>query len=158
MASRALLRQFSSSSAVCAAAANAAPVIGPVVISELMVDPGNGAEFIELTNITATAVPLFDPEHPKNQWQIIGVGPYVIAPGTTLPPYGTLLIVATEPANFRAQYNIPDGVPILGPYGGQLSNSGERIALIRNGTLVGLRYFGRLVDSFNTHNGLTFGC
>jgi hypothetical protein len=47
---------------------------------------------------------------------------------------GYCLIVATNPAAFRAKYNVPQGVAILGPWAGSLQDSGERLRLQRPGT------------------------
>ena len=43
--------------------ANATPLVGPVVISEIMYHPSShdDAEYVELTNISDQPVPLFDP-------------------------------------------------------------------------------------------------
>jgi hypothetical protein len=49
----------------------------------------------------------------------------------TLPPYGLLLVVATNPASFRAKYNVPTNVMVLGPFAGNLQASGERLELRR---------------------------
>ena len=44
--------------------ANAAPVVGPVVINEIMYHPADlqEAEYVELLNISAASVTLYDPE------------------------------------------------------------------------------------------------
>jgi hypothetical protein len=39
------------------------------------------------------------------------------------------LIVATNPAAFRAKYSVPTNILILGPYAGQLQDSGENLEL-----------------------------
>ncbi|HTD66513.1 MAG TPA: lamin tail domain-containing protein, partial [Candidatus Limnocylindria bacterium] len=54
--------------------ANAGPLVGPVVINELMYHPPDGVaaatEFIELRNITGAPVNLFDPARPTNTWRL----------------------------------------------------------------------------------------
>ena len=47
----------------------------------------------------------------------------------TLGANATLLVVATNPAAFRAQYNVPTNIPVFGPFAGQLQNNGESVEL-----------------------------
>lgn len=113
-------------------APNAGPRVGPVVISELMYHLASGGdEYVELTSISAAPTPLYDPEHPENVWRLDGVDGYLFPPETTIPPGGTLLVVSIAPDTFRERHHIPAAVQIVGPYAGQLSNEGERIALMR---------------------------
>jgi len=113
------------------AAANTGPRIGPVVLSEIHYHPAvGGDEFIELENLTGNTLPLFDPAHPASTWRLNGLG-FDFPTNVTLPANGRLLLVATNPASFRAKYNIPANVAILGPYSGELQGSGERLKLQR---------------------------
>ncbi|MEM7133740.1 MAG: lamin tail domain-containing protein [Chloroflexota bacterium] len=110
---------------------NREPLVGPVVISELMATPISGDEYIELTNLASIPIPLYDPVHPENLWQISNIGSYTLPLGSFIPANGILLIVSIDPSTFRTRYAIPDSVPIVGPYPGQLSDTGERIALLK---------------------------
>ncbi len=108
-------------------ATNSPPRIGPVVISEVHYHPdASGDEFIELLNITSSPVPLFNSLHPTNAWKISGVD-FLFPTNITLGANATLLVVATNPSAFRAKYNVPTNVLILGPYAGQLQDSGENL-------------------------------
>jgi len=110
---------------------NAPVLVGPVVLNELMYHPpGDGDEYIELLNITDSAVPLFDPAHPTNTWSISGIG-YSFPTDLTIPANGLLLVVRTDPTLFRGRYSIPAEIGIVGPYPGKLNNGGESIALRR---------------------------
>lgn len=124
-------------------ATNAQPVIGPVVISEIMFQPprigGNENyedEFVELQNIAATNVPLYALAYPTNAWRMrLGVD-FDFPPGVVLPVGGRLLIVGFNPttnttrtAAFRQTYGVPEDVPLFGPWIGRLDNSGESIEL-----------------------------
>ena len=48
----------------------------------------------------------------------------------TLSANSTLLVVATNPALFRAKYEVPEHIQIFGPYAGQLQDGGENIELL----------------------------
>ncbi|MBI3867685.1 MAG: lamin tail domain-containing protein [Verrucomicrobia bacterium] len=111
--------------------ANAGPLIGPVVITEIHYNPAAPAlEFIELKNISLDAVPLFDPAHPTNTWRLSGVG-YDFPLNTTLAPGEIIVMAPVTPAAFRAQETVPAKTRIFGPYSGALQDSGERIDLQR---------------------------
>jgi hypothetical protein len=110
-------------------AANADPRIGPIIISEINYNPdASGDEFIELLNITASSVPLFDPAYPTNTWKLNGIG-FTFPTNLTLAAGQPLLLVATNPVSFRAKYGVSNSVVILGPYSGALDNSGENLEL-----------------------------
>ncbi|MCD6392006.1 MAG: lamin tail domain-containing protein, partial [Planctomycetes bacterium] len=88
------------------------PVIGPVVISEIMYnpqDPDSDAEYIELKNITGGTVYLYDPANPMNTWQIKGVS-YAFPQGITIAANETILITRGDPATFRTTYGISAGI------------------------------------------------
>ncbi len=112
---------------------NVGPLVGPVVISEIHYHPAPGSdEFVELKNISATNVALFDPIRPANTWKLNGLG-YTFPTNIILDPGQWLLLVATNPADFRARVSVPEDVPVLGPWNGALQNSGERLELQRPG-------------------------
>jgi hypothetical protein len=111
--------------------ANAGPRVGPVVISEIHYHPApEHDEFIELRNITASPVELFDTAHPTNVWRLNGAG-FTFPPGSTLAPNSFALITGISPATFRAKYSVPPSVPVFGPIAGLLQDSGERLELQR---------------------------
>ena len=131
-----------------AGATNSVPKVGPVVISELMYRPQiqsgsnvveqTALEFVELVNVSTQAVPLFDPQHPTNTWELNAGIQFRFPQGASLAPGGILLVVSFDPAsdpdalgNFRAHYPIASDQAIFGPYQGKLSNSGEAIELDR---------------------------
>ncbi len=125
---------FTPARAATPEAPNALPQVGPVVISEIQFAPaGEKAAFVELANLSAEPVPLFDPQHPTNTWRLAGVGGFTFPADTTLAPCGTLIVCATEPAAFRAQYGLDDSVPVFGPWDGALDPDGERLKLLRPG-------------------------
>ncbi|MFN2251130.1 MAG: lamin tail domain-containing protein [Anaerolineae bacterium] len=112
-------------------AANAPPAVGPVVLSEIMYQPSDGDEFVELRNVTTDTVKLHDPNDPARAWHFeAGVG-LALPPGAEIPPNGFALAVAIDPGEFRARYGIPEAVPVFGPYDGALADGGETVALVR---------------------------
>jgi hypothetical protein len=112
-------------------APNSGPRTGPVILQEIHFAPARGDfAFLELRNITAASVPLFDPAFPTNTWRIEGVD-FDFPTGLTLPPGGTLLVVQGDAVRFRLAHGIPGDVPILGPWKGTLQPNGERLALVR---------------------------
>ena len=106
---------------------NSGPRIGPVVISEIHYHPAaNGDEFVELLNITGSQVALYHATFPTNTWKLSGVD-FTFPTNVSLGANSALLVVATNPAAFRAKYSVPTNIQIFGPYSGQLQDSGENL-------------------------------
>ena len=90
-----------------------------VVINEMMfhaVSDLDGDDYLELFNRGTTAVDL-------SGWTFSGIT-LTLAPGTTINP-GGFLVVAKDAVQFQATY----GFAPAAVYGGNLSNSGETVAL-----------------------------
>ena len=123
-------------------AANALPRAAEIVVHEIAYHPSDladgtpGDEWIELHNRTARDIELWDARL-GIAWELGGVrtvddsADWAFAPGSVVPAGGYLLVVGngSDPVAFRAAYDVPAGVPIVGPFGGALDNSGERLAL-----------------------------
>src|SRR6185503_3823757 len=67
-----------------------------------------------------------------------GGADYAFPPNLMLPPDGYLLVVNFDPvhqpvqlAAFRAKYGLEASTNMVGPYGGSLNNSGERVKLLK---------------------------
>ena len=113
---------------------NAAPRVGPLVISEIMAAPAAGfSAFIELTSLTNAPLALYDPAFPTNVWTLGGIGSFSFPTGTVVAPLGTVMVCATNPAAFRAQYGVSAAVPVFGPWSGALDAGGETLKLLRPG-------------------------
>jgi hypothetical protein len=124
---------------------NAYPLVGPVVLSEIMFHPPDAGtndnsrdEFIELRNITGTNVALYDPANPANCWRIRGGVDFDFPSGASIAAGASLVVVGFDPVNdpaavsgFKAAYGITGEVTFFGPWNGKLDNSGERIELRR---------------------------
>lgn len=128
-------------------ASNAYPLVGPMVISEIMYHPADiGStndnahdEYLELCNNTGTDLPLSDPSGTGQAWQLAGAVQYSFPQEAVLPAGTCVVLVGFDPSqqaeteDFRARYNIAAEVPILGPWQGQLNNAGETIELSKPG-------------------------
>ncbi len=125
---------------------NSDPKVGPMVINEIMYNPGSGdqnEEYLELLNSSGAAVTLEDAE--GNTWAFTDGIDYTFPTGTTVES-GEYIILAKDPAAFNAAYSVPGGVAIFGPYTGQLSNGGEQTDLSMPGDIdnMGIRQFIRI--------------
>jgi hypothetical protein len=111
-------------------APNPYPLVGPVVINEIMyqppspdgIDDNTQDEYIELSNITPNTVPLFDPAAPTNTWKLQGGVDYAFPQNISLPAGGFLLIVNFDPvidlvalAEFRSRFKNAANLPLFGP-------------------------------------------
>jgi len=116
--------------------ANANP-LSHVVIDELMYHPADANdEYIEMYNPTSQQVVL---ENAAGSWRLDGGVDYTFPMGTALPAGGRLIVVDFDPhaetarlSGFAAAYGtgpLTPGVDIVGPWSGNLSNRGERVAL-----------------------------
>ena len=131
-----------------AGATNAYPKVGPVIISEVMYHPADVVvpgvstndnlieEFIELRNITASIVSLYDPAHPTNGWRLRDAVDFQFTSAHTLQPGGHLLVVSFDPltnltarAQFRAKYG--SNSTLVGPFTGKLDNSTDSVELVK---------------------------
>ena len=139
--------QFVAQSANTLGTNNAYPLVGPVVISEIMYHPldlgqGDNAldEYIELHNITTNTVALYDPLYRTNTWRLRQAVDFDFPTNRALPPGGYLLVVGFDPADaallasFRNRYSLAESVRVLGPYDGNLNNAGDSLELYRPDT------------------------
>jgi len=119
-------------------AANAVPVVGPIVISEIMYHPldNEDAEYVELLNISDAPVALYgadaqspwrftdDPDKPGIELLFDSDSPIVLAAGECL-------IVASNAALVRSRYGVPAGAKVFAWGLGRLTNGAETIQLSR---------------------------
>jgi len=121
---------------------NAYPLVGPVVISEIMYNPVSGdqdEEYIELLNISDSPVELqvYDVDRSEIvQWKFTDAIDFTFPLDTTIPAGGYLLVVK-DPDAFEARYSVPGGVKVLGPYVGKLDNGGQTIEISMPGDVDG---------------------
>ncbi|MGZ8920232.1 MAG: lamin tail domain-containing protein, partial [Limisphaerales bacterium] len=118
-------------------ALNAAPKVGPIVISEIMFHPpgtNDALEFVELHNVSAGPVTLQHPLHAANTWRLRKGVEFEFPSGIVIPAGGWLVVVSFDPmadpasrAIFQQAYG--SAATLVGPYRGKLSNGGDVIEL-----------------------------
>jgi hypothetical protein len=120
--------------------ANASPVVGPVVISEVMYHPADAgdAEYVELVNTSEDSITLHDaekgiswrftddPEDPGIELSFPSDPPVTLAPGERL-------VLTADADQLRTNYAVPAGVRVL-PWGaGKLADDTQKLQLSRPG-------------------------
>lgn len=123
--------------------ANAGPLVGPVVISEIQFHPpdlpgdDDDYEFVELANVSAAPANLFLEAHPEIPWRLRDAVSFTFPAGTVLAAGERVLVLGFDPAtnsvarsNFLATYTLPAGTRLFGPYRGKLDNQGASLELV----------------------------
>jgi hypothetical protein len=140
---------------------NTYPKVGPIVINEIMYHPNwpNNSpydnekyEYIELYNMTAADVNLYDEE--GNAWKFTDGIEFTFPNDANITANGYAL-VANDPEAFVWRYGSPpSGVQLFGPYDGKLNNGGEKLEISMPGDIdgFGTRHYIR-VDRINYSDG-----
>jgi len=142
-----------------ASAINALPLRRDIVINEIMYNPISGDddnEFIELYNRGASPVDV-------GQWSFEDGINFTIPIGTTIQA-GGYLVVAKNRTNLLARHPGLNPNLVVGDYGGQLANGGERVALAMpdinlrtNGSLITTNLFYIIVNEVTYRDGGRWG-
>jgi hypothetical protein len=130
---------------------NGPPRVGPLLINELHYHPAapslaakaiartlsaEDLEYVEIYNPTSSTVSMAG-------WRIRGGVEFDFPSDATIAPKGTLVVTAFDPqsaengrraAALRTQYGLDEQVPLIGGFGGRLSDSMDRVELQRPGT------------------------
>jgi hypothetical protein len=128
-------------------AANSVPLVGPVVISEIMYHPPVAdAEYLELANITTNAVTLFDVAT-GTPWKMTEglTHEFPVAPPLTLAAGEKILLVRNSTI-FGQNYSPPTGTRVFQWTSGGLDNGGETIEISKPGDTnnAGIRQYIRV--------------
>ena len=119
------------------------PVISEIMYHPPSVTPGidnTEHEFVEIHNPTAQSVNLWTTDDAVNvgPWRLSGQVEYTFPDSTVLPAGGRVLVVPFDPVNditakaaFLLHYGLSSSVTLYGPFDGNLSNQGGRLALER---------------------------
>ena len=103
---------------------NAAPLARDIVINEIMYHPISGDdndEYVELYNRGSSPVNVVE-------WRLVDGINFVIPLNTVIQP-GGYLVIAENRTNLLARHPGLNPNLVVGDYGGQLANGGERVAL-----------------------------
>ncbi|UCG57736.1 MAG: CotH kinase family protein [Phycisphaerales bacterium] len=117
-------------------AANAYPRVGPIVITEIMYHPDNPAEaeYVELLNISDTALTLYDfvtaepwrftddPDNPGIEFLFPSDPPVTLAAGE-------YVLMVKDLATFGSVFAAPSGTQIFAWGAGRLDNGGEKVQI-----------------------------
>ncbi|MCK4913301.1 MAG: lamin tail domain-containing protein [Planctomycetes bacterium] len=137
---------FVSMSSNTPGAENAYPKVGPIVINEIMYHPAVNAdaEYIELYNLSASSVDLYDSEQVAS-WAFTEGIDLIFAADANIPAYGYMLLVK-DIAVFESEFgSAPAGVEVVQWTDGSLSNGGEKVEISMPGDMVsGTRYYIRV--------------
>ena len=113
-------------------AKNSSPLVGPLVIDQVMYYGLHGTDYIRLQNTSDDEIELHSE---SGRWQIGGGIQYDFqskdGQSASIPANGWAFVVPHDPARFRIQYGIPSDVPVFGPYHDNLDRAGENVQLFR---------------------------
>ncbi len=115
-------------------AANAAPKVGPVTVTEILYAPAaGGMEYIELLPVTNGVVRMYEWTAPTNRWRLTGGISYTFPANTVLTGGQYALVVGGDPAMFRISNGIPAHIQVFGPFTNVLDNAGDAVRLRKPG-------------------------
>jgi hypothetical protein len=131
-----------------AGALNSLPWLGPVIVTELLIDsepmveplpaPLIGIEYVELLNRSNETILLSSSLDPVVGWRLAGGIDFTFESDVTLDAGQVLLVVnfdpKTEPLKTLAlqqAWSLPLDVQVTGPFDGRLDNNGDRVRLQR---------------------------
>lgn len=123
-------------------AANARPLISPVVINEILYNPvsrDSGEEFVEVYNRSDRSVDL-------SKWRLRGGISFTFPDGTVIPA-GGYLVVANNRSHLLATHPGLSPAVTLGDYSGRLANEGDTITLDKPDLLISTNATGQLVTN-----------
>jgi len=112
---------------------NSPPLVGPVVISEIMYQSAGhpDAEYLELTNISSLPVTLYDEER-REAWRITDGIDFEFPTGAPVTlAAGERLILTRSRFRFLEEFGVAQSVRVLEWTSGRLANEGERVQLGR---------------------------
>jgi hypothetical protein len=109
---------------------NAGPQAPTVVISALSANPGDGVQWLELTNTGALTASLYNPTSLQPSWLFGGVA-YQVPAGVDLPPGGRVVVASGDPSALCLSGRVPSGLRVLGPLALPLGSQGMDLTLLQ---------------------------
>ena len=124
---------------------NPAPMSSEVVVRTISYIPLNrdgtenkSFEFIEISNLSTETTPLYLPADGSVPWRLRGAVEFEFPEKFSLAPLESVTLVGFDPetsparlSDFKAFYAATDNFRILGPWKGNLANSGDHIQLLK---------------------------
>lgn len=108
---------------------NSSPRVGPVVVTEINHNPLTAVSYVEIRNISAQKVDLFDPLRPANTWQVNGLSFHFPSDISLAAGEIAVLFSAQVDANtFRAINGLSEEVKVF-PFSGTLQSNGEAVTV-----------------------------
>ncbi|NLF39674.1 hypothetical protein GX586_09530 [bacterium] len=141
-----------------AGAANPGPLIGPVIISEIMYHPAAGGdEFIELYNSAPSNIVLCHAAQPALPWSIEddGGAAFALPWACAIASQSYVVIVGEgiDPDAFRTKHAVPEEVPVLGPCLRSFGNGGDCVKLFKPDSTLPAGYAPVLVEEVPYRDG-----
>ncbi|MFW5785157.1 MAG: lamin tail domain-containing protein [Chitinispirillaceae bacterium] len=108
---------------------NSLPRVGPVVVTEINYNPSTAVSYVEIKNISAQKVDLFDPFRPVNTWQVKGLS-FHFPPDVSLAAGEVALLFSdqVDAYTFRAINGLSEETKVF-PFSGTLQSGGEAITI-----------------------------
>ncbi len=138
---------FVSMQAATPGTANSDPLVGPVVISEIMYHPPVGeAEYIELANIDTNPVTLYDSDVGEGWRMTKGIDHVFPSGSPVVMQPGEKIVLVRNATAFAAAYSVPSGTQVIQWDAGGLDNGGETLEISLPGDTngVGVLQFVRI--------------
>lgn len=111
---------------------NDGPLVGPIIISEIMFHSDDGrSDYVEITNIGLKEIRLYDQEHSENTWKIDNID--FTFPEAVAIKSGESVIIASDTVSendFREKYSIDEDIQVF-QFSGTLPDDEIKIALLK---------------------------
>lgn len=147
---------------------NAQPLLSPLEFTEVAYHPPavdetlpGELEFIELFNPTDATVSFSGPPAAVGKWRVSGGVQFEFPSQGSVAAKGFVILVGFDPQTnplavqrFRAFYELPTSVPLLGPWQGRLNNAGEILRLLEPGPPSGTNAVWYAVNELSIEPGL----
>ncbi|MFP4164295.1 MAG: lamin tail domain-containing protein [Chitinispirillaceae bacterium] len=108
---------------------NSSPRVGPLVITEINYNPSTSVPYVEIKNISAQRVDLFDPLRPANTWEVNGLR-FKFPPNVTLSADEVVVLVSdqVDASTFRAINGLDQSIKVF-TFAGTLRTGGEALTI-----------------------------
>ncbi|MFP4417680.1 MAG: lamin tail domain-containing protein [Chitinispirillaceae bacterium] len=108
---------------------NSEPKIGPLVITEINYNPSTSIPYVEIQNISAQDIDLFDPLRPDNTWKVRGLS-FSFPSGVSISAGESVVLAAdqTDVQTFKAINGLDENTQVYS-FSGTLQSDGETLTI-----------------------------